>query len=90
VLVIHDLRSFSGLGDRLRSGVGAMLGGEAWRWVRGHLRASPALREAWHDHGSRERYGTMEEIAQTYRALLPGAEIRRHPLCRFTAVWTRP
>jgi SAM-dependent methyltransferase len=89
VLVIHDLRSFSGLGDRLWSGIGAMLRGEAWGWVRGHLHAGHALREAWHDHGSRERYGTMEEIARTYAALLPGAVIHRHPLCRYTAVWTR-
>ncbi|HKY31553.1 MAG TPA: class I SAM-dependent methyltransferase [Candidatus Polarisedimenticolia bacterium] len=90
VLVIHDLRSPAGFSDWLLSGVAAAFNGDALWWTAGHLRQSRALRDAWRDHGSKERYPTMMEAHAFFAAALPGVRLYRHPLWRYTAVWIKP
>lgn len=90
VLVLHDLRAFSGPVDRLVSAMSAAVRGDAWRWVRSHLHQSRALRSAWHAHGTDEHYPPMAEVHALCRAHLPGAIVHRHALSRYTAVWRRP
>jgi SAM-dependent methyltransferase len=90
VLVVHDLRAFSGPVDRLVSGLTAAVRGDAWHWMRSHLRQSRALRGAWHAHGADERYPRMAEVHALCRAHLPGVTVHRHALSRYTAVWRRP
>jgi SAM-dependent methyltransferase len=90
VLVLHDLRAVSGAGDWLLSGLRAAATADLWRWTRGRLRQSRELREAWRDHGQDETYLTMEEARALCREHLPGAILYRHPLWRYTAVWSRP
>lgn len=89
VLLIHDVRSFSGLGDGLRSGLAAILNGDAVWWLRNRLRENHALHEAWRAHGSRERYLEMDEVRALCETTLAGARIYGHPLWRYTVVWTR-
>jgi hypothetical protein len=90
VLVLHDLRSPTGPLDWLVSGIGAMANGDAWRWIRVQLRTTGTLRHAWRDHGASDEYPNMNEARAICRAHLPGARVDRHPLWRYTAVWTRP
>jgi SAM-dependent methyltransferase len=89
VLVLHDVRSPSGPIDWLQSALGAIVNGDAWWWLRARLRDSGALRSAWHDHGAGERYLTMRGARDLCEIHLPGARIHRHPLWRYTAIWTR-
>jgi SAM-dependent methyltransferase len=89
VLLIHDVRAPAGKRDWLRSGLAAGLNGDAVWWLRNRLRAKPALRAAWRDHGADERYLTMEQVRALCETTLPGAKSYRHPLWRYTVVWTR-
>lgn len=89
VLVIHDVRSLSGVGDGLRSGLAAAFNGDAAWWMRRRLRENHALRDAWREHGSGERYPTMSDVRALCAPMLPGATIYRHPLWRYTVVWTK-
>jgi SAM-dependent methyltransferase len=90
ILVIHDLRSPRGLMDWLWSGLAAVARGDAWSWIRSRLHESAELRSAWLDHGAGESYPTMPEVHGLCRRELPGARVHRHPLWRYTVVWTRP
>lgn len=89
VLVIHDLRGPSGVGDWARSGVAALVNGDALWWMRARLRESHALRHAWHDHGTRERYPTIDEVREMHRTRLPDARVCWHPLWRYTVAWRK-
>ncbi len=90
VLVVHDLRAPSGPSDWIRSGCSALGNGDAVWWLVHALHERRAVRAAWRAHGSGERYLSLPEIRALYPALLPGARLHRHPLWRYTAVWTRP
>lgn len=89
VLVIHDVRSPSGPADWLFSGLGALLNGDAVWWIRHRIRQGRALREAWREHGLRERYLTMAEVRALCHTTLPGSNVYWHPLWRYTVVWTK-
>jgi ubiquinone/menaquinone biosynthesis C-methylase UbiE len=53
----------------------------------GRLRQPRAVREAWAQHGQHDRYLTLREIRHTCRDVLPGAQVRRHLLWRYSIVW---
>jgi SAM-dependent methyltransferase len=89
VLVIHDLRAPAGFWDWVRSGLASIPNGDAVWWVRSGVRQNPAVRHAWHDHGSHDRYLTLRQVDGLVARELPGARIHPHPLWRYTVVWTR-
>jgi 2-polyprenyl-3-methyl-5-hydroxy-6-metoxy-1,4-benzoquinol methylase len=89
VVVIHDLRAPEGLGDWIGSGLAAIPNGDAVWWLRSHLRQRHAVRHAWREHGSHDSYLTMAGVHALFATALPGARIHRHPLWRYTVVWTR-
>jgi 2-polyprenyl-3-methyl-5-hydroxy-6-metoxy-1,4-benzoquinol methylase len=89
LLLIHDVRSLAGIGDGVLSGLAAAFNGDAVWWVRHRLRQNQALRDAWRDHGQGERYLTMGEVRVLCKTMLPGATSYRHPLWRYTIVWTK-
>lgn len=89
VLVIHDVRSPSGIVDWLRAALVASVNGDAAWWVRRRLLEGRALRETWREHGRGERYLTMPEVRSLCETTLPGAECHWHALWRYTVVWTK-
>jgi 2-polyprenyl-3-methyl-5-hydroxy-6-metoxy-1,4-benzoquinol methylase len=89
VLLTHDVRSPSGIGDWLRSAIAAAFNGDAIWWLRHRLREKRDLRDAWRDHGAGERYLTMAEVRALCGTTLPGAKSYWHPLWRYTIVWTK-
>lgn len=88
-LIVHDLRSDSGLLDRARSH--AALAQVAFvRLVRtGRPRDTRVMREAWLRHGAGERYPTLAEAQAMANRLLPGSRVYYHWLWRYTIVWTK-
>lgn len=89
-LVIHDLRSDSGMLDHLRSHA-ALAQIAVVRLVRtGRPRSPRAVREAWLRHGTGERYLTLSEAQTLANRLLPGSGVYSHWLWRYTIVWTKP
>jgi len=86
-LLILDLFKAEGLADLASSAV-AMPVSLVLRWLRtGRLRNSRRVREAWEAHGRHDSYLTLSEARRAYGALLPGAQVRKHLLWRYSVVW---
>lgn len=89
VLVIHDLVADDGLVDMITSALAYPVSVTRRFWKTGHLRAPRKVREAWAEHGKGEVYLTADEVREMRRLHLPEAQIRRHLLWRYTAVWQK-
>ena len=90
VLLILDLVSNEGLLDLARSALAVAVSG-ALRLVRsGRLRDPKQVREAWEEHGRGETYLRISEVREICRELLPGSQVRRHLLWRYSIVWRKP
>jgi SAM-dependent methyltransferase len=86
-LLVLDLLDPRGLRELPRNAL-------AWLLARTHAlatraRTSKAVREAWDEHGGRDRYDSWPNIVGAYDALLPGARLRRHLLWRYSAIWRK-
>lgn len=89
-LVIHDLRSDSGVPDRVRS-LAAWAQVAFLRFVRtGRPRSPRVVREAWQRHGAGETYFTLADAQAMANRLLPGSLVYNHWLWRYTIVWMKP
>lgn len=89
-LVIHDIRTDVGLGERVRTKV-ALAQVAALRLLRtGRLRSPGPLREAWERHCADEKYLTLPEAEALAARLLPGARLFYHWLWSYTIVWDKP
>jgi len=89
-LVIHDIRSDAGIGERVLSNF-AMAQVAALRLLRtGRLRSPRAVREAWDQHCADEKYLTRREASVLAARLLPGARLFYHWLWSYTIVWDKP
>jgi 2-polyprenyl-3-methyl-5-hydroxy-6-metoxy-1,4-benzoquinol methylase len=89
-LVIHDIRSDVGWGERARTSF-ALAQVAALRLLRtGRLRSPRPLREAWERHCADEKYLTLREAEALAAGLLPGARLFYHWLWSYTIVWDKP
>lgn len=89
VLLVLDLVSDEGLFDLARS-VLAVVANPTLRLVHtGRLRDPKPVRDAWEEHGRGEIYLRLSEVREICRDLLPGAEVRRHLLWRYSIVWRK-
>lgn len=89
-LVIHDIRSDAGLGERILTNF-ALAQVAALRLLRtGRLRSPRAVREAWARHCADEKYLTLREAEALAARLLPGARLFYHWLWSYTIVWDKP
>ena len=90
VLGILDLYQAQSAADFLTSAL-AIPAGAALRLLRtGRLRRSREARDAWAQHGLHDHYLTLAQVHAVCASLLPGAQIRRHLLWRYSIVWTKP
>lgn len=86
-LVIHDLRSGSGVLDRACSAVAGIVNCVE-RFIReGRFFEERALREAWARHGARETYLSMSQVQALANRLLPSAAVYRHWFWKYSIVW---
>ena len=53
----------------------------------GHVRKSAEERAAWNEHGKHDSYLTLAQIKQKCSNILPGAQVRKHLLWRYSIVW---
>jgi len=89
-LVIHDIRSDAGLGERIQSNF-ALAQVATLRLLRtGRLRSPRAIRKAWARHCAEEKYLTQREAEALAARLLPGARLFHHWLWSYTIVWDKP
>lgn len=89
-LVIHDIRSDAGLGERVLTTF-ALAQVSFSRLLRtGRVRSPRALREAWARHCADEKYLTLREAEALAARFLPGARLFYHWLWSYTIVWDKP
>jgi len=89
VLLILDLFQPAGLGDMLTSAL-AMPLSVGLRLVRhGRMRSPRHVREAWAEHGRHDSYLTMAQVRKICEDMLPGAEVRKHLLWRYSVIWQK-
>jgi ubiquinone/menaquinone biosynthesis C-methylase UbiE len=88
-LLVLDLFQAEGLIDLMTNAL-AIPFNVALRLAReGRLRAPREVRDAWSEHGKHDVYLTMEEVREVCREILPGAEVRKHLLWRYSIVWKK-
>jgi SAM-dependent methyltransferase len=56
----------------------------------GRLLPKREARAAWTAHEAHDIYPTMKEVRALCAAILPGAEVRKHLLWRYSVVWRKP
>lgn len=89
VLLILDLFKAAGLSDALLNPL-AMSVSVSLRLVQ-HGRLLPAreVRAAWAAHERHDIYPTMKEVHALCAEILPGAQIKKHLLWRYSVVWKK-
>jgi SAM-dependent methyltransferase len=88
-MLVLDLYQQQGLVDLLVSAL-AMPADLALRLVKtGRMGQSPEARRAWAQHGSHEAYLPLSRIREICARVLPGAQVRRHLLWRYSIVWKK-
>ncbi|HEX8558241.1 MAG TPA: class I SAM-dependent methyltransferase [Pyrinomonadaceae bacterium] len=89
VLLILDLFRPAGPFDAALSALAAPAGAGLRLLRQGRLRAPREVRRAWAEHGRRDTYLTLAGARELYARLLPGAEVRRRLLWRYSVVWRK-
>ncbi len=87
VLLVLDLFQPEGRADMLRGALALPVSTLLVLLKTHHLRESAELRAAWADHGRTDSYATVAQVRNTCARLLPGAQVRRHLLWRYSIVW---
>ena len=88
-LLILDLFEPDGLLDTFKSALALPLS-VGLRVIRQHrLRPPREVRQAWAEHGRHDSYLTLAQVREICAQVLPGAEVRRHLLWRYSIVWEK-
>lgn len=90
VLLILDLFQPEGLRDAFTSALALPLSIGLRLSRNGRLRPPRQVRLAWAEHGRHDSYLTLPQVRQVCAELLPGAEVRKHLLWRYSVVWKKP
>jgi SAM-dependent methyltransferase len=89
VLLILDLYKARDLSDFFVSALAVPVNLALWLIKTGRLRQSREAREAWAQHGLHEAYLPLSRIRQVCVRVLPGAQVHRHLLWRYSIVWKK-
>ena len=90
LLLLLDLVADESPVDLARSGLAVFVNCTLHLWHSGRLRDPKPVREAWQAHARGETYLRLSEVREICRELLPGAEVRRHLLWRYSILWRKP
>ncbi len=89
VLLILDLFAAKGVIDKSIAGFAFPMH-LALKWIKlGRVRDPAKVRAAWAEHGRHDVYLTLPHIRQVCAVVLPGAQVTRHLLFRYSIVWTK-
>jgi 2-polyprenyl-3-methyl-5-hydroxy-6-metoxy-1,4-benzoquinol methylase len=55
----------------------------------GCVRQPQAVREAWAEHGQHDTYLSLSQLRQICRAILPGVQVKKHLLWRYSLIWRK-
>lgn len=89
VLLVLDLFQTEGLSDAFRSALALPLSLGLRLMRHGRLNAPREVRRAWAEHGRHDSYLTLPQVHEVCAEVLPGAEVRKHLLWRYSVVWKK-
>jgi ubiquinone/menaquinone biosynthesis C-methylase UbiE len=88
-LLVLDLFQAESLSD-IAAGLLAVPVNVALKLIRGgQLRESAQVRAAWAEHGRTETYLPLSQVRRVCATMLPGAQVQRHLLWRYSIVWKK-
>jgi ubiquinone/menaquinone biosynthesis C-methylase UbiE len=88
-LLVLDLFEGEGLPEVLRSALAVLVSNTLKLIKTGRVRPSRAEREAWAEHGQRDVYLTLSQVRKICADVLPGAQVRKHLLWRYSIIWKK-
>jgi SAM-dependent methyltransferase len=89
VLLVLDLYQASGLADWAISALARPVNAVLKLVKLGRWQDSEEAQAAWDAHGAHDSYMTLAQIRQVCAAVLPGAQIKRHLLWRYSIIWNK-
>ena len=90
VLLVLDLFERAGLLDSLSNLLAIPVSVSLRLIHHGRLLPRREVRDAWAAHERHDIYPTMSEVHALCANILPGAQIRKHLLWRYSIVWQKP
>jgi len=88
-LLVLDLFEREGLPDVLRSTLAVLVSTILKLIKTGRVRPSRAEREAWAEHCQRDVYLNLSQVRKICADVLPGAQVRKHLLWRYSIIWKK-
>jgi SAM-dependent methyltransferase len=89
VLLVLDLFQPEGLSDAATTALALPLSIGLKLVRHGRVRTPRRIREAWAEHGGHDSYLTLAEVHKVCAEMLPGAEVRKHLLWRYSIIWKK-
>ena len=90
VLAVLDLFEPRGVMDALLNPLAVSVSGTLRLIHHGRVLPSRETRDAWAAHERHDIYPTMNEVRALCAEILPGAEIKKHLLWRYSIFWQKP
>jgi ubiquinone/menaquinone biosynthesis C-methylase UbiE len=89
VLLVLDLFESKGLSDLLPNMAAVVMHNIYDQVKNGSKSHSAEESAAWDAHGSGDVYCQMQQVREICAAVLPGAQVTRHLLWRYSIIWTK-
>ena len=87
VLAVLDLVESNSLVERMLDVIGFGVSGSLRLINNGRLKPPAEVRKAWEQHGKHDHYSTVNQMQALADEILPGANVRRHLLWRYSLVF---
>lgn len=85
----RNLFTAAGLRDTFLNFVAISVSGSLRLIHNGRLKPPREVRAAWAEHGRHDSYLKLIEVRELCEKILPGAELRKHLLWRYSIVWKK-
>lgn len=89
-LIVLDLVESKGLRDVFVDLIAVGVSSSLQLFHNRRLKPPAEVQAAWEEHGKTDSYSTIDEIRTLCAESLPGAEVRRHLLWRYSLVYQKP
>lgn len=89
-LLVLDLVESKGPRDLLVDFIALGVSASLRLFHNGQLQPPADVRAAWEEHGQADSYATVDEIRALCAEILPGANVRRHLLWRYSLIYQKP
>ena len=89
VLMVLDLVESNSLAERILDVFGLGVSGSLRLIHNGRLKPPAEVRKAWEQHGKHDHYATVSQMQALADEILPGANVRRHLLWRYSLVYQK-